>query len=46
MAHLAVEGGGLLGGGCAPSHLKGPAPRELDSLDQTNLRGAGLEVGG
>ena len=46
MAHSAVEAGGLLGGGCAPSHLKGPAPQELDTLDQTNLGGAGLGVGG
>ena len=46
MAHSAVEGGGLLGGGCAPSHLKGPAPQELEPLDQTNLRGGGVGGGG
>ena len=46
MAHSAVEGGGLLGGGCAPSHLKGPAPQELDTLDQTNLRVGGVGGGG
>ena len=45
MPHSTVEGGGLLGGGTAPSHLKGPAPEELGTLDQTILGGRGLGWG-
>jgi hypothetical protein len=46
MTVLAVEGVVLLGGDCAPSHLKGPAPEELAAGLIELSWGAGFGVGG
>jgi hypothetical protein len=45
MIHLIVEGGVLLGGGSAPSRLKGPAHEEFPTCWMASSWGRGLGWG-